>query len=226
MGDFRQMLTAASQEGPSATRWDRVLMEFLDWLNEQYGTFLRASLTDSAAPRVRHVKLCPRGQRNMQSILLSAYVTEASARVIGQETAVFKTEDDFEKYLAEFVRLPAFHASLETLKELALQSVMGVLRVGVSRHAALLADVTVEVPADEQYRLGDASEATPPRRLEQLRVMQAQPTALGRGRYAPGQNKPNWLLAGGYALHIESDSLAHDGSILLSGEPVTPKALV
>jgi hypothetical protein len=158
-------------------------------------------------------------------VLLGTYVTEQSARILGQETPVLKTEGDLEKYLADFVRLPAFHESLESLKAIASQPVVGVLRVGASLHAPLLADVTVDVAAADQHRLADASEATPPQHVGELHVTPVGPTPLGRGTYDPAQRKPHWLVAGGYALQLESDELEADGRIRLSGTPVPPSTL-
>jgi hypothetical protein len=223
------MLTAASTEGPArtrpATQWDGILGEFRDWLNEIYGEFLKASLTESAAPRVRHVKLWPRGQRNAQSIMLSVYVTETSARVLGKETPELKTEEDFKQYLAEFVRLPGFHDSLETFKEVASQPVEGLLRVGADRNTAVLADVAVEGPPDQQHRLADASETMPPEHIDRLYVVLPAERVWG-GTYN-AQTKPIWLLAGGYALLIDdgSDAKELDGRIWLSGTPVPSSKL-
>jgi len=228
MQDFREMLTAASAEEPAktwpATRWDRILGEFREWLNEAYGNFLKASLTDSAAPRVRHVKLWPRGRRNAQSIMLSVYVTETSVRVLGEETPELKMEEDFKQYLADFVRLPAFHASLESFRQLASEPVEGVLRVGADRSKALLADVAVNVPPDQQHRLADAAETTSPEHIDRLYVVPSERT---RGGIYTAQTKPIWLLAGGYALEIDdgSDAKESDGRIRLSGTPVPSSKL-
>jgi hypothetical protein len=220
MQNFRDRLTAASQAQRAETRWDRVLAEFCDWLNERYRDFLRASLSDSAAPRVRLLKIWPRGQRNVQSVLFSVYVTETNARMVGQEAPVFDTASDLESYLAEFVQTPAFRATLETLEETASQPVAGALRISeASPHAALLPDIAVEVPPDEQHKLADAAHKTPPPRIEGLHVHRT-----GGGRYEPKQRKPHWLVAGGYALEIESDEPEEDGRIRLSGTPVPASA--
>jgi hypothetical protein len=217
MQNFRDKLTAASQAQRAVTQWDRVLADFRDWLNETYGGFLRASLTDSAAPRVRLLRVWPRGQRNVQSVLFSVYVTESNARVLGQETVVFATEGDLESYLADLVQNPAFRATLEALEEAASQPVSGALLVHADRTARILPDVTVEVPADEQRKLADASEKASPPRIDALHVKRT-----GGGRYEPANNKPVWLVAGGYALELEHDELEADGRIRLSGTPVPP----
>jgi len=228
MQNFRDKLTAASAEKPAtmwpSTQWNRLLDEFCAWLNESYGSFLRASLADSAAPRVHHVKLWPRGQRNAQSTMLSVYVTDASVRVLGQDTPELKTEDEVQQYLADFIRLPAFRDSLDVLKEIAAQPVEGVLRVGVSRNKPLLADVAVIVLPEQQYRLADASEKTPPSHIDRLYVM---PSERGRGGTYTAQTRPAWLVAGGYALAIDegSDTKDADGKIWLSGSPVPSSTL-
>ncbi|XXT15388.1 hypothetical protein WME94_34575 [Sorangium sp. So ce429] len=228
MQSFRQMLTAASQEQPTMTRsgtpWDGVLGEFCDWLNETYGEFLVAALTDSSAPQVRHLKLWPRGQRNAQSIVLSVYITEKTARILGRDMPDFKTMEEFQEYLASFVGLPAFRASIEALKESASQPVVGALRMGASwKTPAILADITVEVPPDQQRLLADASEEAS-QRVDQLYVKPVGPTGLGRGRYA-AQNELSWLVAGGYALYIENHAPEPDGRIRLSGVPVPSSKL-
>jgi hypothetical protein len=224
------MLTAASQDEPArndaATRWDPILKEFRDFLNEQYGEFLRVALTNGAAPHVRHLKLWPRGQRNVQSSILSVYVTNDSARVLG-DAPELRTEEELQEWLTSFLRRPTFRSSLEELREIASQPVVGVLRVGADRKASsLLADVTVRISPDQQYRLADAAEATPVQRIEQLYVEPAGRTILGRGTYT-AQTKPIWLVAGGYALEIEpgSDAQEADGRIRLSGMPVPAGAL-
>jgi hypothetical protein len=225
------MLTAASQDEPArhdrATRWDPILEEFCDFLNEKYGAFLRTALRNGAAPHVRHLKLWPRGQRNVQSSILSVYVTDDSARVLGDTTPELKTEMELQQWLTSFLRLPSFRSSLEELREIASQPVMGVLRVSADRKAgSLLADVTVKVPSDQQYRLADAAEATPVQRIEQFYVEPAGRTLLGRGTYT-AETKPIWLVAGGYALEIEpgSDAQEGDGRIRLNGTPVPARDL-
>ena len=223
MQNLRDMLNAASTEAPArswpCTQWDGLLEEFCGWLNEKYGSFLRAALAESAAPRVRHVKIWPRGQRNTQSIILSVYMTDVIARVLGKDTPELKTESEFNQYLADFVRLPAFHASLDAFKELASQPVEGVLRVGANRNTPLLADVAVQVPPDQQHRLADASEATRPEHIDRLYVL---PSSRGRGGAYNSQTKPAWLVAGGYALSIDhgSDSKDSDERIWFDGTPV------
>jgi hypothetical protein len=224
MQNFRRMLTEASKQEPTVTwpetRWSAVLKEFCDWLNEEYREFLRASLVDSTAPYVRYLKLWPRGQRNASTTILSVYMTKTKARVLGKDTPEFKAVDEFQSYLAELLRLPAFRHSLKSFKELANQPVLGALRVGASwKAASLLADITVEVRPDQQHKLADASEATPPEKIERLYVQPVGPTPLGRATY-PSKHKPIWLVSGGYVLEIEKDALESDGRIRLSGLPV------
>lgn len=223
MQSFREQLTAASSKGPvegwPPTRWAPILEEFCGWLNDTHGEVLAASLGDSAAPRVHHVKIWPRGRRNQRSIMLSVHLTEDSARVLGAETPELRTEEAFRQFLADFVSLPSFHATIEELKEIVSQPVEGALRAGASWNSALLADVAVGVPPDEQRRLADAAEQASPPHIDRLYVV---PSSRTRGGRYSRSTKPIWLVAGGYVLKLDesSDAQEEDGRIRLSGAPI------
>lgn len=229
MTSFRDQLTEASRaaaaNGPVRTPWDEVLDEFTTWLEETYGGFMKASLRTGSHPDVRRVIVSPKGRRNESFSLLVVHVTDKVARVLGENTVELKSVDELKSYLTDFVRLPAFRSSLDELKSIAETPVTGALRADVERKArALLADVTVEVPADQQHRLADASEATPVQRIDELYVIPAGPTLLGRGSYSE-RAELYWLVAGGYALSIEHHARAPDGRIRLSGTPVPATSL-
>jgi hypothetical protein len=216
---------AASEEAPTTTwrdtRWRKILQEFSDWLNKKYGTFLRASLVEGSAPDVHYVRLWPRGQRNSAFTILTTHSTDKLVRVLGKDSPEFTDEDAFGDYLSQFVKHPNFRNSLEELKEVANQPADGVLRVGASWRVAVLADIKVEVRADQMLILSDASEATPPRRIGRLYVNPAQPTAFERGTYPSKQNPPHWFVAGGYVLSIEDHGSDPDGpAIWLAGNPI------
>jgi len=228
MQSLREMLTEAkkdsSQKTWSDTKWDRILMDFCGWLNEEHKGFLGASLNeawgDYGAPRVRTLRLWPWGQRNVQRTVLAVQTSGETAVVLGGDPCEIREEADFNNWLVDFFRNPRFRDTLETMKDLASQPVEGELRVGADRKMRSLSDVTVEVPPDQQRRLADASEAKIVGRIDQIYVMPA--TGRVWGATYSEETKPTWLIAGGYALKIDprSDAPESDGRIRLSGEPV------
>ncbi len=224
MSSLRALWNIASADEPNAAwpnrRWRNLLGEFVDLLNEHYGDFLRASLVDGSAPDVFYVRLWPKGQRNSSFTILTIHATDTKARILGKDTLEFLDDDGLAKHLIKLKNSRLFQNSLNELKTIAHQPVEGVLRVGASWKAAVLADIKVIVSPEEQRRFAEASEADVPLKIERLHVTQTGSTTYERGAYPSSTNPPHWLVAGGYVLSIEDHGADTEERIWLSGSPI------
>ncbi len=226
MSNLSARLDAAAEEKPStswrATCWQPILEEFVAWLDRKYSDALRASLLNGSAPDVHYVRIWPVGQRNSAFTLLTVHATEQRISILGKDSPEFTDEETFSHHLEQFVQLPAFKNTIASLREIANQPVDGVLRVGATWQARIIADIKVGLAPEQQRLLASAAEAEPPRKIDRLRVFQARPTAFERGTYPSPQHPPQWLVAGGYVLAIDEHGLEPDGStIWLSGRPIS-----
>lgn len=223
MSDLRAQWDQASEDdtaaSSSSTRWQNILQEFVELLNEHYGTFLRASLGNSSSPDVLYVRLNPRGQRNAAFTILTVHATETKARILGKDSLEFLHEGDLVKHLLKFKNSRSFKDALDELKEIANQPVDGVLRVSEAGwRAAVIADIKVEVPREASFALADASDAQDVESIR-IQVLPATPTTFERGTYPSKPHPPKWLVAGGYVLEIQDHFIEND-RICLIGLPI------
>lgn len=219
MQNFREAVKKALQdeavdESPT-TKWDEALGEFAAIISEEPSVV--AFVRPGGAPSVRHLVLTPKGRRDQSHILLSCEVSKSHVAVLSGARREFSTIEGFHDFLVKLAEKSAFHETLQTLRGLADQAVVGFLRFGHAKDRSPARDIVVTVPAQEQRRLAEAAEKRSSEPIE-LHVDLAGLSPLGQGTY-DAENQPRWLAAGGYALAITDSELAGPERVRLRGGP-------
>ena len=207
------------------TCWNAVLDTFIACLNEKYADALRAFRDDGAASGIVQLIVTPRGRRNYRSTLLVFRFTRSGAHIVGDSGYELESPLALAQWLTDLVRTKTFRDIVDKLREQSRGPVIGVLHAGEVRDRRPSTDVLVTLSADEQAKLGDASEAKD-RQPITLQAQLAGPAPAGQGIYAPDATL-RWLTAGGYGLQLDADGhkLEEGGVLRLSGAPVDPALL-
>jgi len=137
------------------------LQEYLGLLDEltsglkQQG--IGAKIVTGSDPRRLSLYVYPRYRPSRGSLMLSFFLNGTGIVASGLEPKTLSNAGEFEEFLLDFVKLPAFVASVQHLREVAEEPVEG--RLGVDQERAYaMGDVQVSVTPEQQEEFANAAD--------------------------------------------------------------------